>query len=213
MNTLYSIGHSTHAIDVLIDLLARHAVDAVADVRSSPYSRYNPQFNREPLRVVLREASISYVYLGQELGARTDDRSCYVDGKVQYDLLAETATFREGLDRLEEGASDYLVAVLCAEKDPLTCHRGVLIARAMVTRGFEVLHILEDGELESQEDAVVRLLGELRLPDADLFRTREEIVDDAYRRRGEQIAYVDRVPTDRDGWEGATAEDFYHRLH
>src|SRR6266508_1360483 len=112
---VYTIGHSTHSIERLIELLSRHEISVVCDVRSKPYSRMNPQFNREALKDVLRNAGIKYVFLGKELGARSEDKSCYRNGQVQYDLLAQTKLFQEGIKRIKEGAKDYRIALMCAE--------------------------------------------------------------------------------------------------
>src|SRR5260370_36793628 len=113
---VYTIGHSTHSTEKLIQLLAGHGVTALADVRSQPYSRINPQFNRESLRTELKTAGIAYVFLGRELGARAEDRGCYIDGQVQYDLLARTPLFQKGLTRIAQGISGHRVALMCAEK-------------------------------------------------------------------------------------------------
>jgi uncharacterized protein (DUF488 family) len=191
--TVLTIGHSTHAAARLVELLRRHDVTAVADVRSQPYSRMNPQFNREGLRADLKAAGIEYVFMGRELGARTDDRSCYIDGKVQYDRLARTAVFQGGVERVAQGTAKHRIALMCAEKDPLACHRTILVCRHLVSRGVGVKHILEDGRLESHEDSMARLLSELGIAERDLFRSREDLVDEAYARRGEQIAYVEKV--------------------
>lgn len=192
---VYTIGHSTHSTEKLIELLAGHDVTAVADVRSQPYSRFNPQFNRESLRADLKTAGIVYVFLGRELGARSDDRSCYVEGKVQYDLLARTALFQEGLRRLAQGIRSHRIALMCAEKDPLTCHRAILVCRHLAGLGIGAQHILEDGRLESHDDALTRLLAELGIAERDLFRSRDESIVEAYSRRGQQIAYAEKEPT------------------
>lgn len=186
---LYTIGHSNHPADKLIGLLLAHHITAVADVRSQPYSRRNPQFNREALRRTLNEASIAYLFLGRELGARSQDPACYVEGKVQYDLLARTDLFQEGLDRVAEGLRQHRIALLCAEKDPLVCHRFILVSRHLASRGLKPQHILADGTLESHEDALMRLISELGLPQRDLFRSFEDVIAEAYDRRGQQIAY------------------------
>jgi uncharacterized protein (DUF488 family) len=188
---IYTIGHSTHLIARLTDLLALHQITAVADVRSNPYSRFNPQFNRESLRADLKATGILYVFLGRELGARTEDRSCYVEGKVQYDLLARTEFFQSGLARVAEGARKHRIALLCAEKDPLVCHRGILICRHLVCHGISSQHILGNGRLESHDESLSRLLAEEGLR-GDLFRSREELVTEAYDRRGRQIAYMEK---------------------
>lgn len=192
---VYTIGHSTHSTKKLIQLLAGHDVTAVADVRSQPYSRTNPQFNRESLRAELKTASIAYVFLGRELGARTENRGCYIDGHVQYDLLARTVLFQEGLTRIAQGIGSHRIALMCAEKDPLMCHRAILVCRHLTVRGITAQHIVENGRLESHEDAVTRLLEELDIPERDLFRTRDDLIIEAYSRRGQQIAYREEQPT------------------
>jgi uncharacterized protein (DUF488 family) len=187
--TIYTIGHSTHPIERFVELLQIHGVQAVADVRSQPYSRFNPQFRREALRAALEAAGIDYLFLGRELGARSEDPACYVDGKVNYERLARTALFEEGLRRAATAAFERRVALMCAERDPLTCHRTILVCRALADRGFAAQHIREDGRLESGNAALARLLVETGLDDSDLFRDRGALIAEAYRRRGEQIAY------------------------
>lgn len=189
MPVVYTIGHSTHPLDYFVELLRRHDVTAVADVRSQPYSRFNPDYNAEALQAYLSSRGVEYVFLGKELGARSSDPDCYVDGKVQYERIAKTALFRSGLERVTQGAQRYAVALLCAEKEPLSCHRTVLIARRLAEAGVEVRHILADGGLERHEDTVKRLLEELRMPEKDLFRSFEEIVEDAYRQQERRIAF------------------------
>jgi uncharacterized protein (DUF488 family) len=189
MSAVYTVGHSNHPEQTFLDLLARNGITAIADVRSSPYSRFNPQFNRETLVKSLRSAGIAYVFLGAELGARTDDNACYEGGKVQYDRLAKTEAFRQGLNRVVEGARSYRVALMCAEKDPLDCHRTILVARHLVDRGLEVKHIRADGSSEIHDDAMRRLLQMLSLPEQDMFRSRDEVIADAYAIRGQAIAY------------------------
>src|SRR6266850_168879 len=110
--TIYTIGHSTHEAGRLVELLRQHGITAIADVRSRPYSRVNPQFNRESLARTLKDAGISYVFLGKELGARPDDRSSYIDGRVSYERLAASALFRDGIDRVMDGADKFHVALM-----------------------------------------------------------------------------------------------------
>ena len=151
----------------------------------------NPQFNREPFSDMLKAAGMVYVFLGLELGARSSDRSCYSQGKIQYDILARTDLFQAGLERVSHGMIKHRLALMCAEKDPLTCHRTILVCRHLVMRGVDVEHILEDGRLESHDEALCRLLAEHELPERDFFRNREEIIEEAYFRRGQQIAHVE----------------------
>lgn len=186
---VFTIGHSSHAIERFIELLQGHGITEVCDARSMPYSRVYPQFNRETLQQWLRSSGIAYLFLGAELGARPDDASCYAGGKARFERIAETELFRRGIDRVLAETGRHRLALLCAEKDPLECHRAVLVARQLHGMGLAVEHILEDGSLESHEQAVARLLRRLKLPDRDLFRSHEEVVEDAYRVQGERIAY------------------------
>lgn len=189
-NVVFTIGHSTQPEERFITLLRQHGVTAVADVRSTPYSRLNPQYNREDLRAVLSEAGVSYVFLGKELGARSEDKTCYHGGKVQYVLLAQTELFRQGINRVRQGAQSFRIALMCAEKEPLECHRTILVARHLEVAGLEVRHILGDGRLENHVDTMNRLVHQLHLPDGDMFSSREEVVAEAYRLQEERVAYT-----------------------
>jgi uncharacterized protein (DUF488 family) len=189
---LYTIGHSNHEIAVFLGLLRQHGITAVGDVRSQPYSRYVPQYSRDALETALTDAGIAYVFLGKELGARSDNPACFREGKVQYDRLAEEPLFAEGISRVVQGMQRYRIALLCAEKDPLDCHRALLVARKLFEAGVPVSHIHADGALESHEAMESRLLAACKLPEGDLFTSRQEFVADAYRLRGERVAYQEK---------------------
>lgn len=194
--TIYTIGHSNHPLERFIALLKQHGINALCDVRSDPYSRVNPQFNREGLKAALWKNGIAYVFLGKELGARSEDPSCYAHGKVQYDCLAQTALFRKGIDSLLERMQYCHLAIMCAEKDPLNCHRTILVARHLDNIGIAVEHILSDGNLETHRQTVARLLRQLKIPECDdLFCTHEAIIDDAYKTQGDRIAYTAMTPS------------------
>ena len=189
--TVLTIGHSTHALEAFVALLQRHHVTAVADVRSAPYSRFNPQFNRDSFADALDAQGIRYVYLGDSLGGRSGDPACYEDGRIRYDRVATTESFKRGLARVVHGAAKHRIALMCAEKEPLDCHRTLLVARALDERGVDVAHIHAGGGLERHREAMDRLLGILNLPRDDLYRTREELIATAVSRQAERVAYVD----------------------
>ena len=136
---VFTIGHSNHSPEAFLALLSNHGVTAVADVRSAPFSRFCPQFNRDPLRAALNERGIRYTFLGQELGGRSADPSHYRDGRIRYELVARTSRFRDGVDRVVAGAARYRIALMCAEKEPLDCHRTLLVAPALAARGVAVV--------------------------------------------------------------------------
>jgi len=202
--TVFTIGHSTHSQERFIALLRQHGITALCDVRSTPYSRRNPQFDLEKLKEALLAQGIVYRFLGKELGARSDDPRCYEDGRVQYDRLAETALFKRGLKRVLRGLRDnFRVALMCAEKEPLECHRTILVSRHLAALGLHVEHIHADGHLEGHDAALSRLTRIVKLPEDDMFRSREEILADAYRRQAERIAYAVAAPTDATTVKGA----------
>ncbi len=190
MKELFTIGHSVHTVERFMELLKQHSVNALCDVRSSPYSRYSPQFNRESLRDKVLKHGISYIYLGDELGPRSSDPSCYENGKVQYQRLAEKRSFQQGLNRLRKGMETYRIALMCAEKDPLTCHRMILICRQLRGNDIQIQHILEDGSLEDNRDTEQRLMKLLKIDPADLFSSEEEQILHAYDLQADKIAYI-----------------------
>ena len=191
---VFTIGHSTHTLKAFIALLQLHDVTAVADVRSAPYSRFNPQFNREPFAEALGGEGIRYVYLGNALGGRSEDPACYEDGRIRYDRVAATESFKSGLVRVVHGAAKYRITLMCAEKEPLDCHRTLLVSRALDEQGVDVAHIHADGRLEPHGEAMDRLLAVLRLPREDLYATREELIATAVARQSQRVAHVNDKP-------------------
>ena len=188
---IHTIGHSNHPIDRFLGLLQPHGITAVADVRSTPYSRFNPQFRREKLQAALAGAGIQYVFLGEELGARSRDPTCYdPDGRVSYARLAKTDLFRRGIERLKTGMAEHRISLMCAEREPLECHRTILVARELTRDGVAVPHILGDGSLETHEHAMQRLAASLNLTDTDLFSNPADLLERAYDLQAARIAYV-----------------------
>jgi uncharacterized protein (DUF488 family) len=189
MNTLFTIGHSRHELKAFLALLNLHNIQAIGDVRSQPYSSRFPQYSKEALEQSLKENQIRYVFLGKELGARRAEDCCYVEGQAKYELIAKTPAFARGIERVIHGLSKYRLALLCSERDPLTCHRTVLVCKHLRGRGFDIEHILADGTLESQEELESRMLNSLGKSQQSLFASREETVEQAYEEQGEKIAY------------------------
>ncbi len=189
---VFTVGHSNHSLGTFLELLQKHGIDQVADVRSSPYSRYVSHFNKDVLDGLLEKADIGYTFLGTELGGRPADPSCYDDdGRVMYDKVAHTDPFVNALGRIVRASDERRIALMCAEKEPLECHRTLLVARALTKQGVAVEHILADGSLENHADAMDRLLDAFKLPrNGDMFRTRDEAVAEALARQAKKVAYV-----------------------
>jgi uncharacterized protein (DUF488 family) len=158
---VFSIGHSNHDLAEFLRLLRRARVTAVADVRSHPFSRRLPQFNRPDLERALPAQRMSYLFLGDRLGGRPEDDALYdADGRVDYEKVRATDGFRAGLDRLLEAARRSAVAMLYSEADPLDCHRGLMIAPALLEHGVAALHLRRDGTVETMAEMEERLLAE-----------------------------------------------------
>lgn len=189
MNKLFTIGYSPHTLESFLDAINKHHITAITDVRSTPYSQYKPEFNRDKIKDFLKKNNIAYVFLGDLCGARVEDPSCYIDGKVNYSLVANNSKFKEGLVRIQKGLQSYRIALMCAEKDPITCHRTILICRNLVSMNIQIEHILENGEIERHKESELRLMKLFNLNHPDLFQSEKQRLDEAYSRQGEKIAY------------------------
>lgn len=196
-SAIYTIGHSNQPLSAFLSLLAQYGITAVADVRSHPRSRTNPQFDQNALKKELEKVNIAYAFLGKQLGARSEDADCYKNRRVQYECLACTESFRDGLLRLRRGMGKYRVALMCAEAEPLDCHRAILISRHLREIDIPVKHILRNGRLEDHEESIERLLGLLDIHENLVLRTRAELIAEGYRVQGERIAY--ELPAAEDG--------------
>jgi uncharacterized protein (DUF488 family) len=189
-----TIGHSTLPYERFLELLRRANVTAVADVRTAPYSRQFPQFNREILSNELRADGIAYVFLGKELGGRPSQRQFYCDGVADYERMSGTTEFGKGLERVLDGAKKYRIALMCSERDPLDCHRCLLVGRALAHRGVRVSHILGDGQVVSHAEIEDRLLELSGRSTGDLFAPDSERLAAAYRERARKVAFNEPQP-------------------
>jgi uncharacterized protein (DUF488 family) len=152
MSSFFTIGHSNHDFEAWLALLRQHGVEVVVDTRSSPYSKYVPQFDKELMQRSLEEAGLRYLFLGAELGGRPANPEYYdAKGRVLYSRLRGDARFQAGIARLEAGMERFRIALVCGEEDPAHCHRRLLIGRVLAERGHVMQHIRGDGRLESDE--------------------------------------------------------------
>ena len=150
--TLFTVGHSNHTEQEFLDILQRHRIEVLVDVRSQPLSRYNPQFNDRYLQATLSDAGIGYLFLGDQLGGRPEGDEFFDEaGYVLYHRLAGSPAFLAGIERLQRGVQEHRVAIMCSEEDPAVCHRHLLVTRVIGDRGIDVQHIRGDGRLESED--------------------------------------------------------------
>jgi len=187
---ILSVGHSNLAYDAFLALLRGAGVTAVADVRSVPRSKAFPHFDAPALKRRLAADGVAYVWMGRELGGRPSDQHLYREGVADYATMAGLPSFRRGLERLRDGAARYRVAMMCSEAEPTECHRCLLVGRALHDDGMTVCHVMRDGRTVSQAAVEAYLLALSGQLGEDLFRTRDERVDAAYRVRARRVAHA-----------------------
>jgi uncharacterized protein (DUF488 family) len=184
-----SIGHSNIQAEHFVAMLRAAAVSVIADVRSVPASRRFPWFSANALAARLTNAGIVYMALGDTLGGRPRDDRLYRDGVADYEAIAAQPEFCAGIDRLLDAVARSRVCLMCAEREPLDCHRFLLIARSLAERGLAVGHILHDGTIERHAATEQRLLA-LNADTCDLFTTgQRDRLAAAYRRRARAVAF------------------------
>jgi uncharacterized protein (DUF488 family) len=186
---LLSIGHSNIAAERFLAMLRAADADIVADVRSVPFSRFFPWFSANNLCTRLAQAGLGYSSYGERLGGRPRDAILYRDGIADYEMMARVPEFQTALDRLQAEAAQHRICLMCAEREPLDCHRCLLVARALAARGLGVGHILHDGSVEPHAATEQRLLA-ADATEGDLFAPgQEDRLAAAYRRRAHAVAY------------------------
>jgi uncharacterized protein (DUF488 family) len=193
---IYTVGHSTHPLHYFLSLLQEYNINCLVDVRSVAASRYNPQYNKEPLSSFLKNNGIIYMHLPEEFGARHSNPDLLDEtGKVDFAKVRNSSNFKNGIERFRSGIDKgYTIALMCAESNPLDCHRFSMIAVGLREAGFEVLHIMKDKTLKSTSDLEQLLLKKYarKLPKSDVFQPNVTVEDQltvAYRLRNIEIAY------------------------
>lgn len=195
---LYTIGHSTHSIGKFISLINIYNINCIVDIRSTPYSKAAPQFNMDKLASDLHNLNIYYLYMGKELGARHKDKNIYTrEGYLDFEAVAKQEFFRQGIARVMKGVEKgFRIALMCSEKDPFDCHRSILVAKEFYERGYEIKHILENGDVISQADIEERLIdfyfpqrNQMSLFDGLDELSDRQLIRGAYKLRNKDIGY------------------------
>jgi uncharacterized protein (DUF488 family) len=196
---IFTVGHSNHDINIFIDMLKKNNINTIVDVRSSPYSQYSPQYNQDILKNFLKKSNIQYIFMGNLLGARYEDKNLLFHdkdnkGKVNFQKVQETKGFQDGITRLEDGVKKgYSISLMCSEKDALDCHRFGLVSKFLYHKNsFEINHIYTDS-IFNQQDIETKLLNKFnkKLPQNNLFDTYSDtdLLDIAYQLQNLKIAY------------------------
>lgn len=162
MRSIWTIGHSNHAFDHFQVLLRENDIQFLVDVRSSPYSRYSPQFDRQALQTGLKSVGTAYTFFGEDLGGRPPEPDLYdAEGRVKYYAVARLQRFRNAIERLVAGSESHRIAVMCSEENPEGCHRRLLVGRVLTSFGLTLRHMRGDGRVEEE--------SRVDLADPDLF--------------------------------------------
>lgn len=196
---IYTIGHSNYTVEKLIDMLRHYNINCVVDIRGTPYSKYNVQFDKETIRYTLSKAGFIYIYMAKELAAKRINKQSYNDeGYSDFEKVINEKEFLEGIERLKNGCNKgYKIALLGAMQEPIRCHRSILVGKALRKAGFDVKHILDDYSIASQDDIEQMLLDKYfsnrnQMTIYDLIGnvlTREEMIEEGYRIANKEIGY------------------------
>ena len=196
---IYTLGHSNYTIEKLIDMLKKYDINCVVDIRGTPYSKYNVQFDKEIIRYTLTKAGFIYIYMAKEFAAKRINKESYnEEGYSDFELVVNEKDFLDGIERLKNGCNKgYRIALLGAMQEPIRCHRSILVGRALIKYGFNVKHILDDSSIASQDDIEDMLLNKYfsnrnQITIDDLIGnslSKEEMIKKAYRLANKEIGY------------------------
>lgn len=196
-NILLSIGHSQHQVNYFINLLKSHGVNYILDVRSTPYSQFAAIYNRENIRPTLQSNGIEYAFMGDYFGARPTDPSLYsAKGYLDFEKVVNSSKFKKGFDNVIKGIKQgYRIAFMCTEKDPIECHRAILVTNTFYKEGYSIEHIMPDNTIQTQQDINERLL-DMYYPNRNQFSlfasenlSTEQYLLEAYKKQNEKIGY------------------------
>ena len=196
---IYTIGHSNYTMERLIDMLEYYNINCVVDIRGTPYSKYNIQFDKEAIRYTLTNAGFVYIYMGKELAAKRIRKNSYNnEGYSNFEEVIKEEEFKRGVERLKNGCEKgYKIILLGAMQDPIRCHRSILVGRELVKNDFDVKHILDDYSIVTQDDIEEMLLNKYfsnrnQITIEDLTGNslnNEEMINEGYKLENKEIGY------------------------
>jgi len=191
LQNIYTIGHSNREINEFIQILLHYRIKTVVDVRSKPYSKYCPQFNKETIKQAIINSGIKYLFLGEELGARPKDHSCYINNKVSFEKMMASDTFKKGISELLDEAKKNSIVIMCAEREPVDCHRAILVARVLEQKGIAVKHIIRETELLDRFEFEKKLLKKFKIQETlfDTESSKKLDIEEAYQKQEKIISY------------------------
>lgn len=199
MINIYTIGHSNYSIEGFVNMLRKYEIDVVVDIRGTPYSKYNTQYNKEALCNSLKELGFKYIYMGSEFAAQRDNKLIYTwEGYSDFEKVINEPSFINGVERLKKGlAKGYRIVLLGAKQDPVNCHRFALVGRELYKRGFNVKHIEDDLSTSSQLELEERMLDKYYPKEEQITidfllsgeKSKDEKIKDSYRKVNREIGF------------------------
>lgn len=196
-NTIYTIGYTGFTIDGFIETLKLHQINVVIDVRSSPYSERYPDYNKNAIEPKLKENGIYYRNYVSEFGARQENVNFYSEeGCLDFALFAQSEQFLSGVEKIKNSVSKgYNIVLLCAEKEPIQCHRTILVARVFSDLGYKIIHLMPDNQTKTQKQIEQELLnkyfpnrGQMTLFSTSVMSDEKCLVE-AYKIQNKKIGY------------------------
>lgn len=199
MRVIYTIGYSGFSIKDFIDTLKKHSINCIIDVRSSPYSKFYHEYDKEVLEKTLKDNNILYRNYDKEFGARQKDKKYYTDNVLDFDKFTSSNQFLDGVNKINNGVDKgYTFALMCAEKDPIDCHRSIMLGKGFCQNKYKVVHIISKQTVELQEELERRLVdvyfpNRFQLNLFEFEMSEKEMVKQAYRKRNRDIGYCDKT--------------------
>ena len=196
---IYTLGHSNYPFDKFIEILKKYNINCVVDIRAIPYSKYNTQYNKEFFQSNLKKLGYTYIYMADEFGAKRKTRISYNDeGYADFDKVILEDDFKRGIERIKMGCSkNYKIGILGAMQEPIRCPRAILLGKELIKEGFDVKHIMHEGNLKTQEELEEQLLekyfeGRNQLTMDSLLgnaMSREDMINESYKLANKEIGY------------------------
>lgn len=190
ISAIYTTGYAGHSAPSLVQLLQTTGITVLADVRSNPFSGRQPEMDKPALMQALRCAGMRYVFMGEQLGGRPRNPKLYRAGRIDPQALLAHEGYRAGVARLIAGAASHSICLLCAERDPISCHRGLYIAESLQEAGMQVLHLIPGKPAEDHQATRTRMAELAHMEHADLFASEKDRLSMAIDQMREKIAFT-----------------------
>lgn len=188
-STIYTTGYAGHTIPSLVQLLQAIGITVLADVRSTPFSGRRPEMDKPALMQALRDGGMRYIFMGEQLGGRPRNPKLYRAGKIDPQALLAHEGYKTGVARLIAGAAEHTICLLCAERDPISCHRGLYIAESLQEAGMQVRHLIGGEQPEDHQATRARMAELVNMEHADLFASENARLTMAIEHMREKIAF------------------------